>query len=57
MTKLKVTILAAVATIAFAGPSLAQNFQGFGAPSYVTQQHDQAHTQSKPVKLKTHQAR
>jgi len=56
MSTLKVTILAAVATVALATPVLAQNFQGFGAPSYVTQQ-DNAQTHSKPVKLKTHQAR
>ncbi len=56
MSKLKVTILAAVATFALATPVLAQNFQGFGVSSYATQQ-DSAQTQSKPVKLKTHQAR
>jgi len=55
MSTLKVAILAAVATVALASPVLAQNFQGFGAPSYVTQ--DNTQTQSKPVKLKTHQAR
>ena len=57
MTKLKVIIVAAAVTVAFAGPSLAQNFQGFGAPSSATQQQDQAPTQSKPVKLKTNHAR
>lgn len=57
MTKLKVMIVAAVATVAFAGPSLAQNFQGFGAPSSGYTQQDQAPTQSKPVKLRTNQAR
>ena len=41
-----------VATVALASPVLAQNFQGFGAPSWVSQQDQQ--TQSKPVKLKTH---
>jgi hypothetical protein len=57
MTKLKVIILAAVATIALATPSLAQNFQGFGAPSSATQQQDNAPAQSKAVKLKTNQPR
>ena len=57
MTKLKVTVLAAAAIIALAGTSLAQNFQGFGAPSSATQQQDNAPTQSKAVKLKTNQAR
>ena len=52
MTTLKVTILATVATVALAGPSLAQNFQGFGAPASATAQQDQQQTQSKPVKLK-----
>lgn len=57
MNAVKATILAAVATVALASPVLAQNFQGFGAPSWVSQQQDQQ-TQSKPVKLKTnHQAR
>ena len=56
MSALKAIILAAVATAALAAPALAQNFQGFGAPSYATQ--DSGRTQqSKPVKLKTHQAR
>lgn len=57
MSRLKVAILAAVATIALTAPSLAQNFQGFGAPSSATQQQDNAPTQSKAVKLKTNQAR
>ena len=55
MSTLKVTILAAVTTLALASPVLAQNFQGFGAPSYATQ--DNAPTQSQAVKLKTNQAR
>jgi len=53
MTTLKTTILAAVAVLALAGPSLAQNFQGFGAPASATAQQDNAPTQSKAVKLKT----
>jgi hypothetical protein len=57
MTKLKVAVLAAVATIALAGPVLAQNFQGFGAPASATNQQDNAPTQSKAVKLKTNQTR
>jgi hypothetical protein len=56
MSALKATILAAVATAALASPVLAQNFQGFGAPSSVTEGTGQTQ-QSKPVKLKTHQAR
>jgi hypothetical protein len=52
MSALKATILAAVATVALASPALAQNFQGFGAPSSAMQQ-DNAPTQSKAVKLKT----
>ena len=57
MTKLKAAVLAAVTTIALAGPVLAQNFQGFGAPASATNQQDTAPTQSKAVKLKTNQAR
>ena len=56
MSKLKVIVLATAATIAFATPSLAQNFQGFGAPSWATQQQDDAAAaaaHSKAVKLKT----
>jgi hypothetical protein len=53
MTTLKTTILAAVAVLALAGPSLAQNFQGFGASASATAQQDNAPTQSKAVKLKT----
>ena len=52
MSTFKAAILAAVATVALAGPVRAQNFQGFGAPSSATQQ-DNAPTQSKAVKLKT----
>ena len=55
MTTLKATILAAIATVALAGPVLAQNFHGFGASFDAAQQQDQQ--TSKPVKLKTHQAR
>ena len=58
MTTVKATILAAVAAVAavaLASPVLAQNFHGFGTSSYAAPQDQQ--TQSKPVKLKTHQAR
>lgn len=37
MNTLKVALSAAVASLALAGPSLAQNFQGFGVPNYATQ--------------------
>lgn len=57
MSTIKVTILAAAATLALASPVLAQNFQGFGAPSWVTQGQDEAPAQSKAVKLKTKHAK
>jgi len=52
MTKLKIAIVAAAATVAFAAPSFAQNFQGFGAPSYITDAQTAPQTQ-KPVAMKT----
>jgi hypothetical protein len=51
MTTLKATLLAAIAMLAFASPSFAQNFHGFGAPSSVTE-NGTAATQTKPVMLK-----
>jgi hypothetical protein len=56
MSILKTTLLAAVAAVAFASPSLAQNFQGFGAPSWVTESNQSYVTQDKPVMLKSHKA-
>jgi hypothetical protein len=53
MFKIKVAVLAAAATFALAAPSFAQNFQGFGAPSEVTQGYGWGQAQNKPVALKT----
>ena len=53
MFKIQTAVLAAAATLAFASPSLAQNFQGFGAPSWVTQDQAPTPTQQQPVHLKT----
>ncbi len=54
MSTLKVALLAAVSSFALASPTLAQNFQGFGVPSYVTQ--GNAPSQNAPVVLKTHKS-
>jgi hypothetical protein len=51
MTAFKTVLLAAVATAALANPSLAQNFQGFGAPSWVTESYQTQ--QNRPVVLKS----
>ena len=55
MSPLKIAFLAAVAAAAFATPSLAQNFNGFG-PSYQTQentsQFNAPAVQNKQVALK-----
>jgi len=53
MFKTKAVLLAAAATVAFASPGLAQNFQGFGAPSWIMQDETPAPTYQKPVHLKT----
>jgi hypothetical protein len=53
MFPIKSLFLAAIAAAAFTTPSVAQNFQGMGAPSYVTEGNTQS-TQNKPVMLKTH---
>ena len=50
MTAFRIVLLAAAAA-AFASPSLAQNFQGFGAPSWVTEQSQVQ--QNRPVMLKS----
>lgn len=55
MSALKIVLMATVVALAFATPSLAQNFNGFGVPSYVTEGASQT-TQSKPVVLKAHKA-
>jgi hypothetical protein len=55
MSRIKSLLLAAIAVAACTTPSLAQNFQGFGAPSYVTKGTPQS-TQDKPVMLKAHKA-
>jgi hypothetical protein len=55
MTTLKTLLLAAIAAAAFATPSLAQNFQGFGVPGYVTE--GSRTTQDRPVMLKTHKVK
>ena len=52
MTKLKIAIVAAAATVAFAAPSFAQNFQGFGLPSVIADGQTAPQTQ-KPVAMKT----
>jgi hypothetical protein len=52
MSKIKLAVLAAAATFAVATPSIAQNFQGFGAPSYITEGQAPAQSQ-KPVALKS----
>lgn len=52
MFKINVAVLAAAAMLAFASPSLAQNFQGFGAPSWIIQDQTPAPTWQKPVHLK-----
>jgi len=52
MSKITLAVLAAAATFAAATPSFAQNFQGFGAPSYITEGRAAAQTQNKPVSLK-----
>ncbi|MBV8840505.1 MAG: hypothetical protein JO000_28535 [Alphaproteobacteria bacterium] len=52
MFRIKAAVLAAAATFAFASPSLAQNFQGFGAPSWIMQDEVPAPTQQKLVHLK-----
>jgi hypothetical protein len=54
MLKIKVAALAAVTTLAFATPSLAQNFQGFGASSEMIQRYESGQAQNKPVALKAH---
>ena len=51
MTAFKTVLLAAVATAALASPSLAQNFQGFGAPSWVTESSQTE--ENRPVALKS----
>jgi hypothetical protein len=53
MSRIKVAVLAAAATLAVATPTLAQNFQGFGAPSSITEGQAAAQTKNKPVALKT----
>jgi hypothetical protein len=53
MTKLKIALVAAAGVAAFASPSFAQNFQGFGAPSSVTDAQQSAAQTQKPVSLKT----
>lgn len=55
MSTLTTALLATLAALAFATPILAQNFNGFGVPSYVTDGASQA-TQHKPVMLKAHKA-
>jgi len=52
MFKIKVAALAAVTTLALATPSLAQNFQGFGASSQVVQGNASTPTQHQAVALK-----
>jgi len=52
MSKITLAVLAAAATFAAATPSFAQNFQGFGAPSYITEGQAPAQSQNKPVALK-----
>ena len=52
MSKITLAVLAAAATFAVATPSFAQNFQGFGAPSTITEGQAPAQSQ-KPAALKS----
>jgi hypothetical protein len=51
MSKLNIALLGTAAVLAFATPTYAQNFNGFGAPNNVIEGY-QAPTQQKPVVLK-----
>jgi|SoiMetStandDraft_5_1073268.scaffolds.fasta_scaffold382300_1 hypothetical protein len=51
MSKLHIALLGTAAVLAFATPTYAQNFNGFGAPNNVIEGY-QAPTQQKPVVLK-----
>ena len=52
MSKITLAALAVAATFVVATPGYAQNFQGFGAPSTITEGQAPAQSQNKPVALK-----
>ena len=52
----KSTILVTITLVSITTPVLAQNFHGFGAPSYVTQQ-DNVPAERKAVELKAKRTR
>lgn len=55
MTKITLALVGVTAALAFATPSYAQNFQGFGAPNYLIEGNTwAAPAQQKPVMLKSH---